>query len=181
MDEKERSRKRRQKAAHKEYQRQYQLAYYHKKKAERTPEQKAARKEYQKAYVMKNRAELQKKRQIAARRQLYRLSEDEFQALLKKQEWECAICRRLLVAPVVDHDHHMGNVRGLLCRKCNAALGLLDDNPELLERAAKYLTRSWFGATSTTSRRRSRKASLPLESASPLSTGTKTSKSAKNS
>lgn len=39
----------------------------------------------------------------------------------------------------VDHDHSTGKVRGLLCRKCNVAIGLLDSQ-KLLERAAFYLT-----------------------------------------
>jgi hypothetical protein len=30
-------------------------------------------------------------------------------------------------------------VRGLLCGNCNHALGMLDDNPQLLRTAASYL------------------------------------------
>jgi hypothetical protein len=32
-----------------------------------------------------------------------------------------------------------GKIRGILCKKHNAALGLLDDNIELIENAAIYL------------------------------------------
>ncbi len=39
----------------------------------------------------------------------------------------------------VDHNHETGNVRKLLCHHCNRALGLLQDNPHLLARAADYL------------------------------------------
>ncbi len=39
----------------------------------------------------------------------------------------------------VDHDHQTGFVRGLLCRDCNAALGLFKDSQEILERAIGYL------------------------------------------
>lgn len=38
-----------------------------------------------------------------------------------------------------DHDHRTGKDRGLLCTKCNTALGLADDNPFLLQCLAKYL------------------------------------------
>lgn len=39
----------------------------------------------------------------------------------------------------VDHDHATGMIRGLLCHRCNTAIGLLRDNRGLLEQAAKYL------------------------------------------
>ncbi len=39
----------------------------------------------------------------------------------------------------VDHCHQTKTIRGLLCHKCNIALGHMNDNPEQLERAATYL------------------------------------------
>lgn len=39
----------------------------------------------------------------------------------------------------VDHDHVSGRVRGLLCQRCNLALGLLRDRPEVAARVGKYL------------------------------------------
>lgn len=39
----------------------------------------------------------------------------------------------------IDHDHETGKFRGLICRKCNLALGNMDDNAAWLRQAAEYL------------------------------------------
>ena len=41
-----------------------------------------------------------------------------------------------------DHDHATGKFRGWLCIKCNSALGMVDDNPELLSEMIKYINNS---------------------------------------
>ena len=40
----------------------------------------------------------------------------------------------------VDHDHRTNSVRGLLCGSCNRGIGLLQENPKHLYRAAQYIT-----------------------------------------
>lgn len=71
----------------------------------------------------------------------YGLSLDEYLVLRDSQGNACAICgknageKRL----AVDHCHDTGRVRGLLCNNCNAALGMMGDDPELLRLAADYL------------------------------------------
>jgi hypothetical protein len=39
----------------------------------------------------------------------------------------------------IDHCHITGVLRGLLCRRCNTAIGYLNDDPVLVDRAAAYL------------------------------------------
>ena len=39
----------------------------------------------------------------------------------------------------VDHCHHTGAVRSLLCQQCNIGMGNLKDDPEILEKAAAYI------------------------------------------
>lgn len=40
---------------------------------------------------------------------------------------------------VVDHDHKTGQVRGLLCPRINVAIGIFNDDPELLRKTADYI------------------------------------------
>lgn len=82
----------------------------------------------------------------------YGLTQEQFGAMLESQLGACLICLAQMRAPVIDHDHATGAVRGLLCRKCNSALGLFLDSAQVLTRAARYLTRSSSGAISTPSK-----------------------------
>lgn len=73
----------------------------------------------------------------------YGLTMADFDALLESQGGVCAICKGDRNGPGarfhVDHHHRSGEVRGLLCGRCNTAIGLLQDSPELAEAAATYL------------------------------------------
>lgn len=39
----------------------------------------------------------------------------------------------------VDHDHRTGKVRALLCHKCNAALGNVNDSIDILKEMISYI------------------------------------------
>lgn len=72
----------------------------------------------------------------------YGLTLEQFEEMVSEQEGCCAICRRVMKEPVVDHCHDTRVVRGLLCHSCNRGIGLLGDNPEVLKRATVYLEKS---------------------------------------
>lgn len=40
----------------------------------------------------------------------------------------------------VDHDHKTKEIRGVLCQRCNRAMGLLNDDPVKLQALVDYLT-----------------------------------------
>lgn len=70
------------------------------------------------------------------------MSPEEYERLMVIQGGVCAICekkprsRRL----AVDHNHSTGEIRGLLCTRCNhKTLGGAGDSATLLRRAAQYL------------------------------------------
>lgn len=96
---------------------------------------KAEAKAYNKKYARRNQLKHQ-----------YGMSIVDYKLLLKKQENKCAICsthkNKLDRILCVDHNHQTGLVRGLLCYKCNAALGAFKDNVSIIKRAIKYLEKN---------------------------------------
>ena len=69
----------------------------------------------------------------------YGLTLAQYRALQARQGNACAICRKVMRVLCIDHCHVSGRVRGLLCPKCNSALGLYADDPRLLRAAIAYL------------------------------------------
>ena len=84
----------------------------------------------------------------------YGITEEQYNQMLIEQKYKCKICRqkpdknqtqpdKCQTQPdkplYVDHCHQTKAIRGLLCHKCNVALGHMNDDPEQLERAADYL------------------------------------------
>lgn len=70
----------------------------------------------------------------------YGITLSEYNSLLEKQNYVCAICKQKRGAVLaVDHCHDTGKVRGLLCRLCNTSLGIFK-TIDLLESAKTYLT-----------------------------------------
>jgi hypothetical protein len=69
---------------------------------------------------------------------------EDFNTKLTAQGGVCELCgenntRDKHGVMAVDHNHETGAIRGLLCFKCNSALGNFNDNKELLMKAINYL------------------------------------------
>lgn len=69
---------------------------------------------------------------------VYGLSAQEYDDLIKFHHGRCAICKKERNLNI-DHNHETGRVRGLLCAKCNKAIGLFEENEQSLLDAARYL------------------------------------------
>lgn len=73
----------------------------------------------------------------------FNMTHSDYLKLLYSQGGACAICK----APghyrgehiPIDHCHITGEVRGLLCDRCNQGIGKFKDSSELLTAAIKYL------------------------------------------
>ena len=75
----------------------------------------------------------------------YGMSIADYDIMLEKQNNRCAGCYTLDTGRYrhfhIDHCHKTNLVRGLLCPKCNMALGLLMDNIDILKNLIIYLTK----------------------------------------
>jgi hypothetical protein len=76
--------------------------------------------------------------------QRIKLHADHFAELLKLHDGKCGVCgsENGLVwrgRLAVDHCHEGGYIRGLLCHRCNTAIGLFKDDTARLQAAIDYL------------------------------------------
>ncbi len=103
------------------------------------------KKEQRSPAAAQRRKERERRRTLA----LYGLTQAEYEGLVKRQQNRCAICKTTKVGgpPTrrgywhIDHDHVTGQIRGLLCARCNLGLGNFSDDPELLAAAARYVAK----------------------------------------
>ena len=92
----------------------------------------------------------------------YGIDNDMYLQMLSEQNGCCKICNiseeENKSKLHVDHNHKTGKVRGLLCSRCNTAIGKFKEDPEIIKRAIEYIER-WNnvsklseseGATATT-------------------------------
>lgn len=92
----------------------------------------------------------------------YGITIEEFEAMVLAQNGVCKICKKpetrgkrigkfnnspwATTRLSVDHCHKTGKVRGLLCQRCNIAIGHFGDDPEVARNAAIYLEEAYAAA-----------------------------------
>ena len=76
----------------------------------------------------------------------YGITLEEKEQMMLDQGNKCLICNikftdcfNCNTAPSVDHCHITGNIRGILCNRCNRGLGCYNDSISLHASAARYL------------------------------------------
>ncbi len=81
----------------------------------------------------------------------YGITPEDYTKMIIEQDNKCKICGKEEVDKnahgnlrtlSVDHCHDSGQVRGLLCNKCNRALGYFKDSIDTLKEAIKYLEKN---------------------------------------
>ena len=87
-------------------------------------------------------AETQRRNSLKRR---YGITVEQYDEMLAEQDGKCACCGTTEPGGHggfhVDHCHDTGEVRGLLCHSCNAAIGGLGDNLEGVWNAMLYLVK----------------------------------------
>lgn len=120
------------------------------------------RRKYSKQYRKRNKAKIRQynrerrpDQRAHALPRTYGITLEDYNKIYEAQGGVCAICRRPEVSrggrkgnsPMslsVDHHHESGVVRGLLCNKCNHAIGLLREDRTILQAAIEYLDEHAF-------------------------------------
>lgn len=109
-------------------------------------------KEYLKKWARIDRAENPDKYRDAYLKKKYGISLEDYLRMEGEQAGKCAICGNPETGKdhrtkevrnlAVDHCHETGKVRGLLCSKCNTAIGKFNDDINIIEKAIDYLKNS---------------------------------------
>lgn len=89
------------------------------------------------------------KKRVAVIVSKHKITQDQYFSLTKHHNGLCAICKNPqtqksrsgndIVSLSVDHCHKTGEIRGMLCQKCNTGLGMFRDNVDFLKKAIDYL------------------------------------------
>lgn len=129
-----------------EHRKQYQKEYYLKNKERLLAYRKKFYEENKEVAIersviwAKNNPEARKRNMLKS---AYGLSLEKYKEMMHDQEGCCFGCStphsELKRGLMVDHCHKTGKIRGLLCERCNSALGMVKDNIKIMRNLIKYL------------------------------------------
>lgn len=94
----------------------------------------------------KNRDRVLEVRELSRVKRLYGLTPEMYAEV--RTITKCAICNSEETRDgklAIDHCHSTGKFRGMLCHKCNMALGLFGDDIEVMSNAIEYLKQHTLG------------------------------------
>lgn len=100
---------------------------------------------YQQKYHKEHALEMHSYHRDYYRFKSYGIDKDTFDKMFTSQNGKCFICETVFnltnkkTSPHIDHNHHTGKVRSLLCQKCNLGLGNFQENIDFLIKASEYL------------------------------------------
>jgi hypothetical protein len=80
-------------------------------------------------------------REIMWKKQGIDMDNERYRSAVEKRYGRCDICDEIPTDRElsVDHDHTTKAVRGLLCVTCNAAVGMVRESEEIMDRIKRYL------------------------------------------
>lgn len=109
------------------------------------------RKAYRAKWYQENKERVKEVHRRYHYRTKFKLTVEEYETKLAQQNYVCAICKKPEIVYEwrtgnvrklsIDHCHHTGKIRGLLCTKCNHALGFFNDDPAIFQEAIDYLNK----------------------------------------
>jgi hypothetical protein len=107
--------------------------------------------EHRRAYSRKWSREHPEAQRRIWRKTRHGITIEQYNQMVVGQNGLCAICLQSETATdnwsgrprtlSIDHDHSSNQIRGLLCTKCNRSLGLMRDDPCVLEALLAYLSK----------------------------------------
>ncbi len=114
-----------------------------------TPEEKS---KYNREWKLRNPDKVRLHQRRSTMKEMYGITPEDYDRMHAEQSGKCKTCKEVPVGDKargrlhVDHCHQTGKIRGLLCYRCNLAIGHLRDNPALAITVAEYLKEHQHGS-----------------------------------
>ena len=99
------------------------------------------RQAYMRQYRLDNKAGMKRYQEAWRLMNIFGITIQERDDIFARSGGQCAICGKRK-ATHLDHCHETGKLRGGLCHRCNAGIGMLDDDAATARKAYEYLERN---------------------------------------